>query len=42
MIISKKDFDETKSMYFLVKDENFFYKYNETWEKVNNIIKQKI
>ena len=28
--------------YFLLKDENFFDKYNEIWEKVINIIKYKV
>ena len=41
MSINKKDFDKTICMYFLKKDENFFYKYNEIWEKVSNIVKKK-
>ena len=28
MIIYKRDFDNTKRMYFLIKDEHFFDKYN--------------
>ena len=39
--INKRDFDKTICMYFLKKDENFFYKYNEIWEKVSNIVKKK-
>ena len=41
MSINKKDFDKTICMYFLKKDENFFYKYSEIWEKVSNIVKKK-
>ena len=37
----RKDFDETKYMYFLVKDDDLLEKYNESWEKVkNNLIKE--
>ena len=37
------DFDETKCMYFLIKDEIFFDKYNEIWgKKVSNIIKKNL
>ena len=28
-------------MEFSIKDENFLENYNEIWEKVNNIIKEK-
>ena len=31
--VYKRDFDQTKFMYFLMKDENFFDRYNEVWEK---------
>ena len=41
MSVYKKDFDKTKCMYFVIKDESFFDKYNEIWEKVSNIIKKK-
>ena len=33
----RNDFDETKYMYFLIKDDELFEKYNEIWEKVKNI-----
>ena len=36
----RKDFDETKYMSFLIKDEELLEKYNEIWEKVKNIIKK--
>ena len=42
MSIYRRDFDKTKCMYFLIKDEIFFDKYYEIWEKVSNIIKRKI
>ena len=35
-----KDFDETKYMSFLIKDDELLEKYNEIWEKVKNIIKK--
>ena len=35
----RKDFDETKYMSFLIKDE-LLEKYNEIWEEVKNIIKK--
>ena len=35
----KRDFDETKYMSFLVKDDELFEKYNEIWGKVSNNIK---
>ena len=41
MSIHRKDFDKTKCMYFLIKDDFFFGKYNEIWEKVSNITKIK-
>ena len=34
MYIYRRDFDETKYMYFLIKEEKVFDKYNEIWEKV--------
>ena len=39
--IYKRDFDETKCMYFFIKDEKTFDKYNKVWEKVGNIIQNK-
>ena len=39
--LNKEDFDKTKCMYFLIKDENVFDKYGETWEKVSYITKNK-
>ena len=36
----KRDFDKTKCMSFLIKDEKLFEKYNGTWKKVSNIIEQ--
>ena len=29
----RRDFDETKHMSFLIKDDELFEKYNEIWEK---------
>ena len=40
MSIYKRNFDKTKCMYFLIKDEKCFDKYIEIWEKVSNIIKK--
>ena len=39
MSVCKRDFDETKCMYFLIKDENVFGKYKEIWGKNSNVIK---
>ena len=36
----KKDFDETKYMSFLIKDDELLEKYNEIWKKAKNIIKK--
>ena len=37
----RKDFNETKYMsFFLIKDDKSLEKYNEIWEKVENIIKK--
>ena len=36
----RRDFDKTKCMSFLIKDEKLFEKHNEMWEKVSNIIKK--
>ena len=35
-----KDFDETKSISFVIKDDELLEKYNEIWEKVKNILKK--
>ena len=40
MYIYRRDFDETKYMYFLIKEEKVFDKYNEIWENIINIIKK--
>ena len=31
----RKDFDETKYISFLIKDDEFLEKYNKIWEKVS-------
>ena len=36
----RKDFDESKCMSFLIKNEKLLEKYNEIWKKVTNIIKK--
>ena len=36
MSIYKRDFDKTRSMYILIKEDNFFDKYIEILEKVSN------
>ena len=36
----RKDFNETKSLPFLIKEDKLLEKYNEIWEKVQNIIKK--
>ena len=36
----RRDFDETKYMSFLIKDDELLEKYNEIWEKVKNSIKK--
>ena len=38
----RKDFDETKYISFLIKDDEFLEKYNEIWEKVKNSLKKKL
>ena len=40
MGVYRKDFDETKCMTFLVKDDKVLEKYNEIWKKVKNIKKE--
>ena len=36
----RRNFDKTKCMSFLIKDDKFLEKYNEIWKKVSNIIKK--
>ena len=36
----RRDFDKTKCMSFLIKDEKLLEKYNEVWKKVSNIFKK--
>ena len=38
----RRDFDKTKCMSFLIKDEKLSEKYNEIGKKVSNIIKKKL
>ena len=33
-----RDFDKTKFLSFLIKDEKFLEKYNKIWKNVSNII----
>ena len=42
MIIYKRNFDENRRIYFLMKEENVFIKYMEILEQVSNIIKSEI
>ena len=37
----RRNFDKTKCMSFLIKDEKLLEKYNEIWKKVHNVIKKK-
>ena len=41
MSIYRRDFDKTKCMYHLIKNEKNFDEYNKIWKKVSNIIKSK-
>ena len=36
----KKDFDETKYMFFLINDDELFEKYDVIWEKIKNNLKK--
>ena len=38
----RRDFDKTKCMSFLIKDEKLLEKYNEIWKKFSNIIKKEL
>ena len=40
MSIYRRDFDETKYISFLIKNDELQEKYNEIWEKVKNSIKK--
>ena len=42
MSVYRRDFDETKYMSFLIKDDELLEKYNEIWEKVKNSIKKEL
>ena len=35
----RRNFDDTKYMSFLIKDDKLLEKYNKIWEKASNIIK---
>ena len=41
MIAYRRDFDETKYVFFLIKDDELLEKY-EIWEKVKNSIKRSL
>ena len=36
----RKGFDETRSISFLIKDDELLQTYNEIWEKVKNYVKK--
>ena len=36
----RRDFDETKYLTLLIKDDGLLEKYNEMWKKVKNSIKE--
>ena len=40
VLIYRRDFDKTKHMSFLIKDDKLLEKYHEIWEKVKNNIKK--
>ena len=40
MGVYREDFDETKYISFLIKDDKLLEKYNEIWEKVKNSLKK--
>ena len=40
MCAYRRDFDESKYIYFLIKDDELLEKYNEIWQKVRNSIKK--
>ena len=38
----RKDFDETKYIYILIKDDELLEQYNEIWEKLKNSLKKEL
>ena len=38
----RKDFDETKYIYFLIKDDELLEQYNEIWEKLKNSLEKEL
>ena len=38
----RKDFDETKYIYFLIKDDELLEQSNEIWEKLKNSLKKEL
>ena len=42
MIVYVRNLYNAKSMYFFVKDEDLLKKYNKIWEKVRNIMKERV
>ena len=40
MSANRRDFDKSKCISFLIKDDKLLEKYNEVWEKVSNIIEK--
>ena len=40
MGVYRRDFDETKYISFLIKDDELLEKYNEIWDKVTNSMKK--
>ena len=40
MTTYRKDFNKTKYVSFLIKDDELLKKYNEIWEKINNSLKK--
>ena len=40
MTAYRRDFDETKYMYFLIKHDKVLEKFDAVWEKVRKIIKE--
>ena len=37
----RSNFDETKYMSFLIKDDELLEKYNKIWDKVSNTVKKR-
>ena len=36
----RRDFDETRHMFFFIKNDKLLKKYNEIWDKVSNAAKK--